>query len=1158
MANYDANIRVTANLEAAERSLKAFEARINKLAEGIDVGKKVGRSFAEAFVPPKQLKQLDKELAAIAGRADTVAKRFARVVEGVGTIGVAAKGISDVGNVLEQLSVAAQNVAGNFNSANAAARVLTPGFNLAKDTANALAKDISFLEYKFHALVPSAEGIAQALASIGPEAGLAGGAIAAIGTALETVLRGQAQALDNNVSASLRKITDQTQSLLKFLASLDTAIGGTVRQFQRLLRTGEERLANVSAYSDEARRAMSTILTAEMRLTQELERQAVLRREMQASRFANVAQRYGMSFDFSNQRQLPAAGQTSFKGDVVNGLGGGARTALRDYEMLVNAAGKLAARTQDSADAALRFAQATKPQIPVLDHFKSIYAGIAAEATKLSQVKALPSSEMLNASARGLNTISRIEELRLDRLKRIQQKLKDIANYESSPMANAGFGVQGPAVPPGGVKRRGGKGAKPAGMSEAGLNAILGGAFPALFGAGPGAIFGGVAGGAIGGAMGGLGGMALSIAFSALGQQLDQTIAKLQEIGNNTRLLNVDGLRDSFVFVNKELTNTVRLLSEAGRTSEARAAIEKAVADQTGLSAEAQRGITAEVNRLSNAWNQFLGNVSAVAGILSKPIIAGLASIFELVNLILVPINKILSALLASAPVLTTLTEEEQKRQAALEATLDGQLRELVNTRKILEIEKQRTLGRTLAEREINATLDYRIERENISNEYAQKRKQFLQDNIGLNDELLTQGINHINAAQKLALQQAEVKNRLVEQGLAMEANNEKYDRAAESVQRQIESLNRAGQVTQSRFSAESALNDLYGAQLDRQYELATTAQQRYDIAVKQFYQQVAAADIEYRQALVNNDLLVKKAQLEARIVEIKYQQIDAEKQLAIAQAISRGNTPSQIEAIRAAYDRVLKTQMEIVQASRDQVVDTVEVAKNQNIVADAIYKTKVIQAESRLAQKLTTEEIGLSKQEADRLAGSLGAGVMQAINMQSALNKVSYSANNAANAISKVTGNKNLNWEYDQAAKMYYAKTSGSKTKTRDQATFMWQNGQTGSMDIQYHYASGGYVNKPTRALIGEGGQGEYVIPESRASSFAMNYLLGARGNSALASTHTASPAQINIQTGPVLEFDGTRYVSVQDLERAMRVTADGVIGRLRTPAARIALGMR
>jgi tape measure domain-containing protein len=52
-------------------------------------------------------------------------------------------------------------------------------------------------------------------------------------------------------------------------------------------------------------------------------------------------------------------------------------------------------------------------------------------------------------------------------------------------------------------------------------------------------------------------------------------------------------------------------------------------------------------------------------------------------------------------------------------------------------------------------------------------------------------------------------------------------------------------------------------------------------------------------------------------------------------------------------------------------------------------------------------------------------------------------------------------------------------------------------------------------------------------------------------------SDTNINITTGPVVEFDGTKYVTLADLEAAMRSTVSGVVARLRTPSARIALGM-
>lgn len=107
--------------------------------------------------------------------------------------------------------------------------------------------------------------------------------------------------------------------------------------------------------------------------------------------------------------------------------------------------------------------------------------------------------------------------------------------------------------------------------------------------------------------------------------------------------------------------------------------------------------------------------------------------------------------------------------------------------------------------------------------------------------------------------------------------------------------------------------------------------------------------------------------------------------------------------------------------------------------------------------------------------------------------------------------------------------------------------------------FAQGGTVNRPTLAMVGEGGEREYIVPESKMAQASANYLAGARGDAVLnggGGGGGASPV-INITTGPVMEFNGQRYVTVADMERAMRATADGVIGRLRTPSARVALGM-
>ena len=110
--------------------------------------------------------------------------------------------------------------------------------------------------------------------------------------------------------------------------------------------------------------------------------------------------------------------------------------------------------------------------------------------------------------------------------------------------------------------------------------------------------------------------------------------------------------------------------------------------------------------------------------------------------------------------------------------------------------------------------------------------------------------------------------------------------------------------------------------------------------------------------------------------------------------------------------------------------------------------------------------------------------------------------------------------------------------------------------------FAQGGVVSGPTLAMVGEGGEPEYIIPASKMAKASMNYLNGARGNAVIpayaAGGFVGGNAQINVTTGPVLQQGGQQYVTVADLEKAMRKTADGVYASLRTPAGRYAVGVR
>jgi hypothetical protein len=109
--------------------------------------------------------------------------------------------------------------------------------------------------------------------------------------------------------------------------------------------------------------------------------------------------------------------------------------------------------------------------------------------------------------------------------------------------------------------------------------------------------------------------------------------------------------------------------------------------------------------------------------------------------------------------------------------------------------------------------------------------------------------------------------------------------------------------------------------------------------------------------------------------------------------------------------------------------------------------------------------------------------------------------------------------------------------------------------------FAEGGVVDRPTLAMVGEGGEREFIIPQSKMAAASANFLSGARGGAVIPQSSGGGGggnAQISITTGPVLQQGGEQYVTLYDLERAMQMTADGVYKSLRTSSGRYATGVR
>lgn len=106
----------------------------------------------------------------------------------------------------------------------------------------------------------------------------------------------------------------------------------------------------------------------------------------------------------------------------------------------------------------------------------------------------------------------------------------------------------------------------------------------------------------------------------------------------------------------------------------------------------------------------------------------------------------------------------------------------------------------------------------------------------------------------------------------------------------------------------------------------------------------------------------------------------------------------------------------------------------------------------------------------------------------------------------------------------------------------------KTAGLDFSTAFAEGGYVTGPTNALIGEGGEPEFVIPESKMRESMARYSRGARGSAVIPETGasgtsgegggTAVAAPIDVRFN-VERINNVDYVTASEFQAGMQQAA-------------------
>jgi hypothetical protein len=838
-----------------------------------------------------------------------------------------------------------------------------------------------------------------------------------------------------DVQKLTQQIEDATKGVEKFNNYAKEAFGGNyVRSINNLsaaLRDANAALDAAALNGFRAADAAKAYLAANREMIRGLQDRKELLRQVAAEETAAVAAASGMKFTFGGPKALPAAGQTAFKGEVVGGMGGGARAAISSYETLVNLSGRLAARSQDSADAALRFAQNVRTS--------------ATEAQKLPEIFGIVSKT--------LGTVS---------------KSATAAGIGDARTANANKNNRLESV-------------------------LLGAGFPLLFGGGAGEVAGGVLGSFFGKGFGG------QIFLSAIGGQLDDFIAKTGELGRalNPATADVGALVKALGASGTATSKYITQLEELGKKQEALAIATKELENLVG-----QRGVAALKEFGQDSAN--LGNE------FTKAMTQMQASLAEVVNQI---------------GIITALTESLQKANLLRQAlqSQDPRQQELLRQR---EVASRGMLfgGSPAAQAEIDAKL---IENQRTIN--AEKEKQYQAQ------------LKILDKEQKLKEELDKIKDQ--------------YTNIASSVEKRAQAeqnaIDRGLSISNARYEAEAALNSLEQTRLERAYKMAQTEQQRVDIAVALFSNAVKAAQIEYQQQLESIAAEERKLQVKLQEYELGAKLIEQKRQELLLGNNSIQNDElrkTRANEINTQADKALAVNKEVISAVNQQLETQKQISQYQIETAKYQYEGKVAAAQTALEQRLVSNEIGMSAEAASNLANRLGAGASNAYQLAGGLGSAAQQAAGLAVELARVENVRAQN----VTAQTGYA------------AQYQYSNGMTGSAYIKAHYAAGGYVTRPTAAMVGEGGQPEYVVPASKAKNFSMNYLAGARGASAISNSgfggsDSGSPVTVSIQTGPVTQMNGVNYVTTQQMTRAVQEGIDQTMRMIsRDTSIRRSMGVR
>jgi hypothetical protein len=695
---------------------------------------------------------------------------------------------------------------------------------------------------------------------------------------------------------------------------------------------------------------------------------------------------------------------------------------------------------------------------------------------------------------------------------------------------------------------------------ESASNALIGGAFPLLFGQGAGAAVGGGLGGALGGAFGGTLGFGLSLVGTAIGQAVD-----------DARKLNV------------ELNSLNNNLSSTGSTSKTTASDISQLASQLGIAKE-------EALKLVNAFSEFGSADVREALAASFGAVGGEAAFDALAAAI--DNKSTLEAIVKLRDTITDIQAKEALKQlelngaAAANAFLQERLIQLQEQKLIKIAEEVTLMDRILAaaaalgaqgqfidpaifgQERADEIRKGAAERKKAQTQALQDTRKFLSEVARLNERYSTKARTRTGPKppeDRTASLQADLQA-IIEIGNAEDLIRDLRFQGRDLLVVDVELAKVLADVERDRVKQLERAN--YESERSTINEIAKTrtinAQREATDKIREINSQRFQDELRAQETVRNAVKPFKDL--------VQQQELQAQYSKTYLRLVTEGMLPAEAERIAnfeqlviqqtTAVEEQLKITEAAILEAKARGASTVELEKQLNTLKQ---QQTAIQgaAAAGPGQGMTNEQraanaIAQIRGEINALADPINAAVTGANAIGSAFQQAfqglvtgSMTAQEALSSFFKSIGEAFVSMAAEIIAKQLVMITlqtilkalgfagggGGGGGTPMDLSGTQTFNVPVSQMPAGMAFAEGGFVTGPTNALIGEGGESEYVIPASKMRGAMSRYAGGARGNNVI----PGSGAEGGAEQGGVATMEpiDVRY-SVERINNVDYVTAD------------------